>query len=205
MKMLRLLFLASHNLRHKCRVTFIWSDMPDFEIRPANTNDLPRLMALDHSCSSDYVWQLELRRENAQVTANFREVRLPRSVLVTYPRNPLSLADDWQRRDMLLVAVVEEIPVGYICASEEHSASIAWITDIVVAQERRRQGAASALLTAAQNWALRKGVKRLVLEMQSKNQACIRMMQKFGYEFCGYNDQYYLTQDVTLFFGRTIK
>jgi len=27
--------------------------MPDFEIRPANANDLPRLMALDHSCSSD--------------------------------------------------------------------------------------------------------------------------------------------------------
>jgi hypothetical protein len=27
----------------------VWRDMPDFEIRPANTNDLPRLMAMDHS------------------------------------------------------------------------------------------------------------------------------------------------------------
>jgi hypothetical protein len=49
--------------------------MPDFEIRPVNANDLPRLMALDHTCSSDYVWQLELRREPNQITANFREVR----------------------------------------------------------------------------------------------------------------------------------
>jgi GNAT superfamily N-acetyltransferase len=179
--------------------------MPAFEIRPAIANDLPRLMALEHACLSDYVWQLELRRENAQVMVNFREVRLPRSVLVTYPRNPLSLADDWQRRDMLLVAVAEETPVGYICATEEHTASIAWITDIVVAQERRRHGAASALLAAAQNWALERSVKRLILEMQSKNQPCIRLAQKFGYEFCGYNDQYYPTQDVALFFGRALK
>ena len=176
-----------------------------FDIRPAIANDLQRLMAIDHACLSDYVWQLELRRDNAQVTANFREVRLPRSVLVTYPRNPLALADDWQRRDALLVAVAEETPVGYICASEEHTASIAWVTDLVVTQERRRQGAASALLTAAQNWALERGVKRLVLEMQSKNQPCIRLAQKFGYEFCGYNDQYYPTQDVALFFGRALK
>jgi len=65
--------------------------MPEFEIRPANTNDLPRLMAMDHSCSSDYVWQLELRREPNQITANFREVRLPRSVEVKYPRDPFTL------------------------------------------------------------------------------------------------------------------
>ena len=48
-------------------------------------------------------------------------------------------------------------------------------------------------------------MRRLILEMQSKNQAYIRLAQKFGYEFCGYNDQYYLTQDVALFFGRAIK
>lgn len=179
--------------------------MPAFEIRPAIAADLPRLMALDHACLSDYVWQLEVRRENAQVAVNFREVRLPRSVLVTYPRNPFALADDWQRRDLVLVAVAEATPVGYICASEEHTASIAWVTDIVVAQERRRQGAASALLTEAQNWALGRSVKRLILEMQSKNQPCIRLAQKYGYEFCGYNDQYYPTQDVALFFGRGLK
>jgi GNAT superfamily N-acetyltransferase len=179
--------------------------MPTFEIRPAIANDLPRLMAIDHACLSDYVWQLELRRENAQLTVNFREVRLPRSVLVTYPRNPFALADEWQRQDVILVAVAEEAPVGYICATEERTASIAWVTDIVVAQDRRRQGAASALLGEVQKWALGRGVKRLVLEMQSKNQPCIRLAQKFGYDFCGYNDQYYPTQDVALFFGRALK
>ena len=179
--------------------------MPEFEIRPADANDLPRLMALDHVCSSDYVWQLELRREPNQVTANFREVRLPRAVEVKYPRDPFMLADEWKKRDAVFVAVQENNPIGYICLTEEHTAAIAWVTDLVVAPEVRRKGAGSALLMAGQAWALGRGVRRLVAEMQSKNQACVRLMQKFGYEFCGYNDQYYPTQDIALFFGRALQ
>jgi RimJ/RimL family protein N-acetyltransferase len=179
--------------------------VPSFEIRPASANDLPRLIALDHSCLSDYVWQLELRREAGQAIANFREVRLPRSIEVKYPRNPSSLADEWMRHDVLLAAVHEGNPIGYIAATEDRTSAVAWVTNIAIAPEQRRKGAASALLTAIQAWALERGVRRLILEMQSKNQAYIRLAQKFGYEFCGYNDQYYPTQDVALFFGRAVK
>jgi GNAT superfamily N-acetyltransferase len=176
-----------------------------FEIRPASASDISRLVALDHSCLSDYVWQLELRREAGQSIANFREVRLPRSIKVQYPRNPLSLADEWMRRDVALVAVHDGTPIGYSCAIAEHASAVAWVTDLVVSPQQRRKGAASALVMAVQAWALERGVRRLILEMQSKNQAYIRLAQKFGYEFCGYNDQYYRTQDVALFFGRAIK
>jgi GNAT superfamily N-acetyltransferase len=179
--------------------------MSTFEIRLVNSNDLPRLMAFDHTCLSDYVWQLELRSEAKQVTANFHEVRLPRAVTVTYPHNPSLLADEWKKRDVVLVALKGETPVGYACAAEEHTSTIAWITDLVVAPEMRRQGVASALLTGIQAWALERSVRRIVLETQSKNHPCIRLAQKFGYEFCGYNDQYYPTQDVALFFGRALK
>src|SRR5512147_2814466 len=120
-------------------------------------------MALDHSSSSDYVWQLELRREPNQITANFREVRLPRSVDVKYPRNPFALADEWTKRDGILVALQDGNPVGYITMTEEHVSAIAWVTDLVVAQEVRRQGAGSALLTAGQAWAMERGARRLVL------------------------------------------
>lgn len=179
--------------------------MPEFEVRPAVATDIPRLMALDHSYQSDYVWQLDLRRDAGQVGANFREVRLPRSIDVEYPRNPFSLGDEWTRRDAVFVAVQENVPVGYLCARGEQVSSIAWVTDLVITPELRRQGAASALLTATQAWALERQVRRLILEMQSKNHPCIRLAQKFGYEFCGYNDQYYPTQDVTLFFARAVK
>jgi len=176
-----------------------------FEIRPASVSDIPRLIVLDHSCQSDYVWQLELRREVGQVTASFREVRLPRSIEVKYPRNPSTLSDEWMRRDVALVALEDGNPIGYLCATVEYASSVAWVTDLAVSPLQRRKGAASALLTAAQTWASERNVRRLILEMQSKNQAYIRLAQKFGYEFCGYNDQYYPTQDVALFFGRAIK
>ena len=179
--------------------------MASFDIRSASASDIPRLMVLDHSSSSDYVWQLELRREPGQVSASFREVRLPRSIEVKYPRNPASLADEWSHRDVVKVALEEGMPIGYICGLVEQASSIAWITDLVVAPLRRRRGAASALLMATQEWAAERGIRRFILEMQSKNQAYIRLAQKFGYEFCGYNDQYYSTQDVSLFFGRAIK
>lgn len=179
--------------------------MTSFETRPANASDIPLLTALDHSCLSDYVWQLELRRDLGQVSAAFREVRLPRSVQVKYPRDPSALTDQWMHRDLTLVAIHAGTPIGYLCAGLESASALAWVTDLVVASEQRRRGAASALLTAAQAWVLERGVRRLILEMQSKNQAYIRLAQKFGYDFCGYNDQYYPTQDVALFFGRAVK
>ena len=179
--------------------------MPSFEIRLAVASDIVRLIAFDHSCSSDYVWQLELRREVGQAVVSFREVRLPRSIQVKYPRNPASLADEWMRRDVMLVALEAGNPIGYLCGTVDYPSGVAWVTDLVVSPLHRRKGAASELLSAIQSWALERGIRRLILESQSKNQAYIRLAQKFGYEFCGYNDQYYPTQDVALFFGRRIK
>ena len=88
--------------------------MTDFEIRPGTVNDVPRLIVLDHSSLSDYVWQLELRREVGQASANFREVRLPRSIEVKYPRSPASLSEVWTSRDLVLVALQDGSPVGYL-------------------------------------------------------------------------------------------
>ena len=162
-------------------------------------------MALDHNSMSDYVWQLDLKRESGQATASFREVRLPRSVQLVYPRNPFTLADHWSRRDLTLVAFNKDSSVGYLCLLLDHACLAASVTDLVVDSKARRKGAASALLLAGQAWAQERNVRRLILEMQSKNQNCIRLAQKFGFEFCGYNDQYYHTQDVTLYFGKPIK
>lgn len=174
------------------------------EIRPAVAADLARLMGMNHTVSSDYVWQLDLRRENAQVSASLREVRLPRPVTVAYPRNPFALADEWTRKSAMLVAA-DENPLGYVCVSEQSAGSVAWVTDLAVIPEQRRHGLGSLLLGAAEEWAVRRACRMFIFEVQAKNQPAIRLAQKAGLTFCGYNDHYYANQDVALFFGRTLK
>ncbi|OQY91105.1 MAG: hypothetical protein B6D38_00465 [Anaerolineae bacterium UTCFX1] len=176
-----------------------------FDIRLAVATDIPRLTALDHASQSDYVWQLNLIHNGGQIDASFREVRLPRAIDVAYPRDPASLADDWTRRDLNLILLEAGAPIGYLSAKEDRVSATAWVTDLVVGVPSRRRGGASELLAAAQGWAIERGVRRLILEMQSKNQNGIRLARKFGYDFCGYNDRYYATQDVALFFAKTIK
>jgi ribosomal protein S18 acetylase RimI-like enzyme len=174
------------------------------EIRPAVATDLPRMMGMDHSVKSDYVWQLDLRREPAQVAATLREVRLPRPVSVAYPRNPFALADEWQYKDVVFVAVDVGV-VGYVCVVEQSAATLAWVTDLVIAPDQRRHGIGMLLLMAVQDWAQERGNHMLIFEVQAKNQPAIRLAQKAGLEFCGYNDHYYANQDVALFFGRKLK
>jgi len=165
---------------------------------------MARLMGFDHTGTSDYVWQLDLRKENGQVLAGFREVRLPRPISVSYPRDPFALADEWTQRSAMFVAMVNDIPVGYTCILEHSRATTVWVTDLVVDRESRRQGVGSALLNAAQDWALLRNARDIFLEMPSKNYPAIRLVLKFGFEFCGYNDHYYVTKDVALFFGKTL-
>ncbi len=177
--------------------------MPPIQIRPVVATDLPALMGIDHTSKSEYVWQLELRRDAGQITATFRDVRLPRPITLSYPRNPYALADDWTSMAALFAAFSGKDPVGYAALLERPSSAV-WVTDLVVVPAWRRKGVGSALLDSARDWAEHREYRRLFLEMQSKNQAGIRFAQKHGFEFCGYNDHYYTTQDVALFFARAV-
>lgn len=180
--------------------------MPQIEIRPAVSADVPYLMELEHYYQTHYVWQVErTSTEEGHVQVNFREVRLPRQVRVEYPHSPAWLKDAWNRVPALLVAVYREEAVGYITVTEQLSASTAWVQDLVVAEKLRRKGIASGLLLAAQEWAGQHSYKRIIMEMQSKNHPSIRLATRLGYEFCGYHDHYYANQDIALFFARYIR
>jgi len=81
--------------------------MPEIHIRPAAVQDIPALTQLDHSYSSDHVWQLSVvhDREASQVNIQFRQVRLPRSVRVDYPTRP-GADRELEQRSGLLVATL---------------------------------------------------------------------------------------------------
>jgi len=179
--------------------------MPEVQIRPAVATDIQDLMAIDHSCQTEYVWQMEVQHEDGQLGAIFREIRLPRSVPVMYPRPVNALLESWNRHSGLLVAVIAGQSIGYLRVNDTLLANTAWFMDVAVTPRFRRQGVASALLLSAQSWAVQRKNRRMILEMSSKNNPATRLAQKLGYEFCGYNDHYYETQDIALFFGRSIR
>ena len=179
--------------------------MPDVQIRRALATDIAILMAIDHTCQTDYVWQMDILHEEGQVGAIFREIRLPRAMSVTYPRLVSTLADTFTRKSGMLVAAIKDQVVGYVRMNDQILAQTAWLTDVVVSGRYRRQGVATALLLAAQSWAADRKNGRALIEMSSKNYPMICLARKLGYEFCGYNDQYYETQDIALFFGRSIR
>ena len=48
------------------------------QLRPARPKDLKVCATLDHSYSTDHVWQMEVRQEGGAVASVFREASLPR-------------------------------------------------------------------------------------------------------------------------------
>lgn len=180
--------------------------MPAIEIRPAIETDIPALIKLDHSYTSDHVWQMDLELENGQVGVRFREIRLPRQVHVNYPRSAKAMAEDWNGRSGMLVALLEGEPVGYTSLMDNIAPLTIWMTDLVVKPRLRQKGIGTSLVLAAQEWAAsHPPTRRLVLEMQHKNYPAINLVQKLGFDFCGYNDHYYPNQDIALFFAKWLR
>ena len=164
--------------------------MPQINIRPAVAADIPLLVELDHDYVTDYVWQMDVQRpEEGQINIGFRQVRLPRSARVEYPRPVRALRENWQSRSGLLVARLQDQVVGYISLSKEIAPLTTWVTDLAIMRRVRRQGIAGALIFAAQEWAQASNTHRLVLDMQPKNYPAICLALKLGFDLCGYNDQ----------------
>ena len=180
--------------------------MPEIQIRPVKAADIPALAALDHDYISDHVWQMDIDQPGeGQVVVSFREVQLPRSVHVTYPRDPAALVKEWKERSGVLAAVFQTELVGYISVVQNVAPATTWVTDLVVMRRMRRQGIGSALVLAAREWARQQGSFRLVLEMQPKNHPAICLAYKLGFDLCGYNDRYYTNHDIALFFGKSVR
>ena len=179
--------------------------MPEIQVRPATIEDIPVLVALDHGYTSDYVWQMELQRDELQVGIVFRKARLPRSVQVDYPREPKVLLDSWQSRDGLLVAILGDAVIGYTCLMQNMAPQTTWATDLVVQRRHRRQGIGTALLLAAHQWAMQHQSRRLIIEMQPKNDPAICLAEKLGFDLCGYNDHYFINRDIALFYSKWLR
>jgi GNAT superfamily N-acetyltransferase len=185
--------------------------MPEIEIRPPTSAEVPKMIGIEHDYVSDHVWQMEVQHESGQkpsdlrVGITFRQLKLPRSVRVEYPRIPSRLANDWKERSCLLVALLKGEVVGYTSISLNNASHSSWMTDLVIMRRMRRKGIGSALILAGQDWAREKRCLRMVMEIQPKNYPAICLAQKLGYDLCGYNDHYFPNHDIALFFSKSLR
>ncbi len=179
--------------------------MPEIEIRPVAAADFPIILNFDRSYETDYVWQMDRTLEDGQVAVKFRTIRLPRPVRVEFPYSPSQLAHEWGANPTILVAWLEGVQVGYVRVKEQLVPGTAWISDMAVFKGVRRKGIASGMVLSAQEWAMNRNLRRMMIEMQSKNFPGINMAHRLGFEFCGYQDHYYANRDIALFFTRFLR
>jgi ribosomal protein S18 acetylase RimI-like enzyme len=179
--------------------------MPQIEIRPAIATDIHALVNIEHGYASDYVWQMDFRQGENDIFINFREVRLPRTAQVGYPKDYKNLVNTWTQKDGLLVAEIENDTVGYIGLNQDQTLRTTRVTDLAVRRDHRRQGIGSALVIASEEWAKQNDSRRLILEMQPKNHPAIQMAKKLGFDLCGYNDHYFSNHDIALFFSKWLR
>lgn len=175
--------------------------MPEIEIRTATTDDIESLSLFEHSYYSDYVWQMGLEVDENTARTSFQRTRLPRRVLVPYPRQKEEIFQDIDQAEAFLVAVLEHRPVGYIKVLVEEDSRTAMISDLVVSASMRRQGIASGLIYAAMDFTSFRHYFALMLEVQSKNDPAITMAKKLGFKFCGYRDLFFPNREMALFFS----
>ncbi len=91
--------------------------------------------------------------------------------------------------------------VGYVVVSATPGAKSAYLHTLVVDRSRRRQGIASRLLAEARRWAADQGALSLMADVAARNYPALRLLQKAGFSFCGYNDRCYADNEVAIFFA----
>ena len=170
-------------------------------IRSANVKDLSQCVALDHSYETEYVWQMRDRVSPDRTSVTFRVVRLPRPMHVEYAKSPDYLGIELKSGGCFLVVEEAREILGYLSANVHHWQQIGWVNSLVINRPSRQQGFGTMLMKRAAAWGTSLGLNALVFDVQTKNHTAIRLGQKLGFKFCGFNDLYYANRDIALFFA----
>ncbi|MBN2471469.1 MAG: GNAT family N-acetyltransferase [Anaerolineae bacterium] len=178
---------------------------PEIEIRPVSEDELEQCVALDHTSTTEYVWQVDVTEAQDAMLYSLRMVRLPRPMHIVYPQDSRAMLLDWRQRDFFLVAIQQGQIEGYMNIQLDRGCGLGWVRQLVVHRPRRRQRIGSALLNAAQDWAKSRGLRQLMIETQTKNHPAIAFCQRHGFRLSGFNDRYYPNQDIAVFFSRNTR
>ncbi|MGH2350476.1 MAG: GNAT family N-acetyltransferase [Chloroflexota bacterium] len=89
---------------------------------------------------------------------------------------------------------------GYVVAAAPRD-EYAYLQALVVDKAYRRQGIAGRLLAEACRWAANQGASQLMADVPARSYPALRLLQKSGFAFCGFNDRCYPSNEVAVFFS----
>lgn len=176
-------------------------------IRDAVPGDVEACLNLDSAYTSDYVWQMNTQKSQTAVTILFKQERLPRTIEQAHVMSGARLKEALTPQHCFLVVAERETQAiwAYLTMRGDVPSGIALIQDMVVDSPYRRHGIGRKLFMIARQWATEREYQRLMVEIETKNYPMIQFVQGHGLAFCGYNDQYYMNQEIALFFGQSLR
>lgn len=95
--------------------------------------------------------------------------------------------------------------VGYVAVACAPRDDTAYLRTLVVDRAHRRKGIGAQLLVEAKRWAAGQGAARLMADTSARNYPALRLLQKAGFAFCGFNDCCYSDQEVAVFFSTRLR
>ena len=160
---------------------------------------------LDLNYVTEYVWHMHSTERDRMMQMRFDTVRLPRQMAVNYPRPLAELTTHAQQGHYQAVAKLSDGQViGVLDAMVQIEQRRLWVCHWGVTRMYRRKGHGRRLLQQALNWAAQQGLRRAILELQTKNHPAITFAQQHGFQFCGYSEHYYNNEDIALFFSHAL-
>jgi ribosomal protein S18 acetylase RimI-like enzyme len=89
--------------------------------------------------------------------------------------------------------------VGYVAAYRRTGDPYAYLQSLAVDTAYRRRGIGTRLVSEVCRWAAEEGAGRLMADIGARNYPAMRLLQKAGFSFCGYNDRCYPKDEVAVF------
>ena len=175
------------------------------QIRPATLKDIDLVVAMDHSYTTDKVWQLSVSEGTLERLAQLRVSPLPRSVKMPFPLAPEALRRVVHRCDYVWVAHESTGVLAYLGMMLMPGQNAGWVCSACVAPALRRTGLARQLMAMAINQARSMRLHSVMADLQTKNVPAARFCEAMGFKFSGYADNYYATQDIALFYSYRVR
>ena len=177
------------------------------EIRLATIHDLNACLAIDDSFDTDYVYQVEERNTSSDISVSFHLVRLPRPMKVPHIISRDELTKDFERTGSGSIFIADDAGAvrGFIDVEESAWNQAAYINNLAVAPAYRRKGMGSQLMRVALEWGRQKKLRAVMLDTTTKDYPAICFYQKFGFVFCGFNDQMYPNRDIAMLYAMSLR